>query len=76
MSATAQGAVIEIVERVKTKDPNGVVVPNEVRINGQALLCSADEPVVVHEVSTLGDDLVYVTLTLIAKRVFVGQEVL
>ncbi len=67
------GAVIEIIERTSDPDPD-VIVPNEVRINGEALLASADDPVVVHEISTRADDLVRVTLTLFAKRVTIAAE--
>lgn len=71
----AEGAVIEIIER-RAPDPNdlGIIVPDEIRINGQALLCPSDHPVKVHEV-TIGDsDVVQVTLTLFARRVFIGTE--
>jgi len=67
------GAVIEIIERTDNPDPK-YIVPTEVRINGQVLLASADDPVIVHEVSTRGDELVRVTLTLFAKRVTYGHE--
>lgn len=70
---TAQGAVIEIIERTDCPDPQ-VIVPNEVRINGVALLASADDPVIVHETSTAPNELVRVTLTLFARRVVIGAE--
>ena len=72
-----RGAIIEIVEKgAVTEDTIGgsVIVPNDVRINGQSLLASADEPVVVHEVSTSADDCVRVTLTLLARRVSMRAE--
>jgi hypothetical protein len=69
-----KGAIIEIIERTNKADPIGTIVPNEVRINGQSLLCSSDYPVTVHEVSTLAHDVVVVTLTLLAKRVVFAQE--
>ncbi|MGZ6852465.1 MAG: hypothetical protein ACXVGC_00120 [Mycobacteriaceae bacterium] len=75
MPSIPKGALVEIVEKRKSEDPIGIVVPNEVRLNGEPLLCSSDYPVVVHEVSTLGNDAVYVTLTLIARRVEFKQEV-
>jgi hypothetical protein len=74
---TPLGAVIEIIERGKTTDDTtggSVIVPNEVRINGHSLLTSAEEPVIVHEMSTRADDLVRVTLTLFARRVSIRAE--
>jgi hypothetical protein len=71
------GAVIEIIERDRaTDDTTGgsVISPNDVRINGQSLLASADDPVIVHEMSIRGDDLVRVTLTLFARRVSIRAE--
>lgn len=73
-----RGAVIEIVEKRPPGDYDNIsgdiIVPNEVRINGQALLCSADHPVRVHEVSAKAGDAVLVTLTLFAKRVSYQHE--
>lgn len=66
------GAVIEIVERTDSPDPH-VIVPNEVRINGQRLLCPDDHPIRVHEMS-VGSDVVLVTLTVFARRVVIGAE--
>ena len=70
--------VIEIVEKRKkpaSDSPhNGIIVPNDVRLNGQSLMCSADDPVIVHEMSTASRDVVKVTLTLFASRVFVGHD--
>lgn len=71
------GAVIEIIERDSTTDDTSggsVIVPNDVRINGQSLLASADDPVIVHEMSTRGDDIVRVTITLLARRVSIRAE--
>lgn len=68
--------VVEIVERGDgaAAAPH-VVVPNDVRINGQSLLCSAEHPVVVHEINVEGNrNCVYVTLTLIARRVVIAGE--
>lgn len=71
-----RGAVIEIVERRKRPAEDSlaasIVVPNEVRINGQKLMLPADEPIQIHEITK--DGLVQVTLTLIARRIFVGHE--
>jgi hypothetical protein len=75
MPTLPKGAIVEIVEKRKSEDSVGIIVPNEVRINGEPLLCSSNHPVVVHEVTTRGNDAVYVTLTLIARRVEFKQEV-
>ena len=73
-----RGAVIEIIEtgRATSDDSIGesVIAPNDVRINGQSLLASAEDPVIVHQVSTTGDELVRVTLTLFARRVVIAAE--
>jgi hypothetical protein len=68
-----EGAIVEIIERTDIPDPS-VIVPNEVRINGASLYASADDPVVVHEVSSSAQDVVRVTLTLLAKRVTIGAQ--
>lgn len=69
-------ALIEIVER--TPEPQHAersgIVPNEVRINGTPLLVLSDDGVIVHETSTRADNLVTVTLTLVARRVVIGAE--
>jgi hypothetical protein len=74
----ARGAVIEIIELgATTSDDNAsssVVCPNDIRINGQSLLAPDDAPVIVHEISSRGDDLVRVTLTLFARRVSIRAE--
>ncbi|WP_432091028.1 hypothetical protein [Streptomyces sp. NRRL F-5630] len=76
--AQPTGAVIEIIEKGATTSSDepgkSVIVPNDVRINGQSLLASADDPVIVHQISTRGDDLVRVTLTLFARRVSIRAE--
>lgn len=73
-----RGAVIEIIEvGATTSDAtagDSVIVPNEVRINGQPLLVSADEPVIVHEISSHGNDVVRATLTRLARRVTYRAE--
>ena len=66
--ADFEPVVLEIVER--TNQPHShIVIPNEVRLNGHKLLQTDDEPVIVHEVSSAGQDLLRVTVTLIARRV-------
>jgi hypothetical protein len=74
---TPRGAVIEIIEkrRASSSPPGGdVIIPNEIRINGQALLCPADSPVKVHEIEIQGHDVVLVTLTVFARRVVIAAE--
>lgn len=74
----ARGAIIEIIEKdARTSDAtagDSIIVPNEIRINGQSLLAPDDKPVVVHEVATNPRGAVYVTLTLIARRVSIRAE--
>ncbi|MFE0470491.1 hypothetical protein ACFW2V_02595 [Streptomyces sp. NPDC058947] len=72
-----QAAVIEIVERGRsTTDTAGgsVIIPNDVRINGQSLLVPRDCPVIVHEIKTDPDEVLNVTLTLFARRVTIAAE--
>ncbi|MCY9786846.1 hypothetical protein KIK06_23465 [Nocardiopsis sp. EMB25] len=73
----AKGVVIEIIEKLPpgaAEHPLGVVVPTEVRINGQALLCSASHPVKIHEIDLDDQSLALVTLTLFARRIRVDTE--
>lgn len=79
MSDRPVGAVIEIIERRNTPSnpdyvSSDIICPNEVRINGQALLMPADQPIKVHEMEIPAQDLVLVTLTLFAKRITVAAE--
>ena len=68
-------ALIEIIERTNTPGASpGVIVPNEVRINGIPLLTSADDPIVIHEMQIPAQDVVRVTLTLFARRVVISDE--
>ncbi|WP_143645437.1 hypothetical protein [Streptomyces swartbergensis] len=72
-----QAAVIEIVERGRatTETASGsVIIPNDVRINGQSLLVPRDSPVIVHEIKTDPDEVLTVTLTLFARRVTIAAE--
>ncbi|MEU3452183.1 hypothetical protein ABZ671_00870 [Micromonospora sp. NPDC006766] len=79
MADRPAGAVIEIIER-RTEPSNpdhaaaDTIVPNEIRLNGQALLTPTGHPVTVHEIALRERDLVLVTLTLFAKRVVIGVE--
>jgi len=77
MSEQPQGAVIEIVEKRPARQSGSrsdLIVPNEVRINGQALLMPADSPVQVHGIEIRERDAVLVTLTVFAKRITVAAE--
>jgi hypothetical protein len=68
MLADFEPVVLEIIER--TSQPHShTIVPNEVRLNGCRLLTTDKDPVIVHEVSSAGMELVRVTLTLLARRV-------
>jgi hypothetical protein len=71
----AAGAVIEIVERGPAgKNRFGVIVPDEVRLNGIPLLMPKGKGVRVHEVTFPPEDAVLVTLTLFARRVSIGAD--
>lgn len=74
----ARGAVIEIIENGATASGDSagasIIVPNDIRINGQSLLAPDDAPVIVHEISSRGDEAVRVTLTLFARRVVYRAE--
>ncbi|OLT13019.1 hypothetical protein BJF79_03725 [Actinomadura sp. CNU-125] len=73
-------ALIEIVEKSNTTDdtPGGsVIIPNEVRINGIPLLIPDGHQIKVHDMTFndgRGEDTVYVTLTLFARRVTIAAE--
>jgi len=73
----AKAAVVEIVERGKSVDDTKVggdmIVPNDIRINGQSVLCE-DGSLKVHEMDLAHTDIVRVTLTLFARRVTIGAE--
>jgi len=68
-------AFIEIVEKTDKEPAYGVIVPDEVRINGIPLLVPADHDIVVHEIDLRAHGAVMVTLTLFARRVVIGAEV-
>jgi hypothetical protein len=73
----ARGAVIEIIERGRATDDTlggSIIVPDEIRINGHALLSSAEHPIKVHGVEIEHPDLVYVTVTLLARRLTIAAE--
>lgn len=77
MTVSPSGAVVEIIERGATVDranSAGVVVPNEIRLNGVPMYAPADRPVTVHQVDMAGNELACVTLTLFARRVLIGAE--
>ncbi|MFH9574200.1 hypothetical protein ACH4MG_27130 [Streptomyces sp. NPDC017454] len=72
-----QAAIIEIVEkgRSTTDTASGsIIVPNDVRINGQSILVPRDAPVVVHEMAVDDSTVAHVTLTLFARRVSIAAE--
>lgn len=78
-----QAALIEIIEKDHSTDVNqGVIVPNEVRINGIPLLIPAGQQIKVHSITlnenehggTYGEDAACVTLTLFARRVTIAAE--
>lgn len=72
-----RGAVIEIIEKRRTSMPapgGDVIVPNEIRLNGQPLLVPADSPIKIHEIEASGHDAVLVTLTVFARRVVIAAE--
>ncbi|NED75389.1 hypothetical protein G3I51_24305 [Streptomyces sp. SID9944] len=70
-------AVIEIVERGRATDDSiggSVILPNDIRINGQSLLAPAGQTVTIHEIDLKDGDLACVTLTLFARRITVAAE--
>jgi hypothetical protein len=66
---------IEIIEkRVEGRcNPYGVIVPDEIRINGVPVLAS-DKPITIHAIELDAHDIVMVTLTLFARRITIGAE--
>lgn len=70
-------AVVEIIERRQpdgsVHNPGGLIIPTDVRINGASVLVP-EQPCIIHEVKPEANDAVTVTLTLYAKRVFIGHE--
>ncbi|MFB6392635.1 hypothetical protein [Polymorphospora lycopeni] len=75
---TPQAAVIEVVEKRSRRQGGdgfaGVIVPNEIRLNGQTLLAPKDPPVRLHEVTLDDQSLVLATLTLFVRRLTVDIE--
>lgn len=80
-NAQAGGAVIEVVERHKGPDryshlgSESVIAPNHVRINGVAVHCTIDDPVVVESVHIDGNchSKFVVTLRMMARVVRIGD---
>lgn len=72
----ARAAVFEIVERRRKPDAGSlaesIVVPSVVRVNGAEILVPDNEPITVHDLSS--KDVVKVTLTVFARRIFIGDE--
>jgi hypothetical protein len=74
-SPQAVGAVIEIIERGPGDGgAPGIIVPNEVRINGMPLLMPYGKSIKVHEMEFPPQDAVLVTLTVFARRVVIGVD--
>lgn len=78
-----RAALIEIVEKDhSTDDTPGVIVPNQIRINGTPLLIPDGQQIKVHSITlnenerggTYGEDAACVTLTLFARRVTIAAE--
>ncbi len=70
-------ADIEIIERTTETDRSGaggIVVPNEIRINGKPVMVPAESPIILHEIDLKNLDSVKVTLTLFARVVHIGHE--
>ena len=70
-------APAEIVERGRATDNTtggSVIIPDDVRINGQSLLIPADHPITVHQINSRADEYAHVTLTLYARRVTIAAE--
>lgn len=75
--ALPPAAVVEIIERDRQTDDTvggSVIVPDEIRINGQPLLVE-EGGIKVHEMDLGGrGDLARVTVTLLARRVVIAAE--
>ncbi|MFE2994102.1 hypothetical protein ACFXG4_03675 [Nocardia sp. NPDC059246] len=67
--------IIEKTSRASRDGAGGVVVPNEIRLNGKRVLAPADDPVIVHGVTVNAEEPVKVTLTLFARVVKIGHEI-
>ncbi len=73
---------IEIIERVHGKPAAGecagqgvgIVIPNEIRINGHPVLAPNDKPVIVHEIRADERTAVQVTVTLFARVISIREE--
>ncbi|MER5750600.1 hypothetical protein [Streptomyces sp. NPDC002088] len=71
-----RASVIELIapDYQPTDDGAGsIIVPREVRINGVPVYTPKDAPVQIGDIQ-LGDELVTVTLTLIARRVVIAAD--
>lgn len=65
-------ADIEIIERRRTKDGFGFLVPNGFRINGVEMPIPQDARIKIHDISS--DEAVTVTVTLLASSVTIRTE--
>jgi hypothetical protein len=77
VSGHPQGALVEVIEK-RHRKIGGVggelIVPTEVRLNGQALLLPAENPITIHEMKLPANNAVLVTITMFARRVLVDAE--
>lgn len=71
-----RAVVVEIVERFKKPLEDslveGIIAPHIVRINGTEVAMPTGYPITVNDLGT--EDVCTVTLTVFAKRIFVGRE--
>ncbi|WP_031189827.1 MULTISPECIES: hypothetical protein [Streptomyces] len=67
-----RGADIEIIERCTNADEAGVLVPNEIRINGASVVIPAGANIRIHDITD--SDLVTVTLTVFARSISIRAE--
>ncbi|UVK59842.1 hypothetical protein SEA_ALEEMILY_102 [Gordonia phage Aleemily] len=75
-----RGVDMEIVERTSSglaerNRRTGVIVPNEVRINGQSVLGPARHPVTVEKINIEGREAAMVTVTLFVRNLSIRTEV-
>jgi len=71
--STLKGEFLEILEMVDEAS-DVPIVPTVVRLNGVPLLI-ADRPIVIDAIEVPSNSFVLVTMTLICRRVVIGEEV-
>jgi hypothetical protein len=69
-----RGADIEIIDHRHGLDSRGILMPNDLKINGQRVLMPADAPVIVHPVDMGQAEPVRVTLTLFASNLSIRTK--